>query len=95
MRNSFPRTTRATFRQERLTAFVKTASIVIVTKSAELIGAQEACQIVGIKRSTLTYWMLTGRLTPTQTINGIGSRAVAHLFDRAEVERLAAERRSA
>lgn len=63
------------------------------TTPRDLIGAREACQIIGISRSTLTYWMLTGRLEPAQTIDG-PDRAVAHLFDRAAVERLAAERAS-
>ena len=60
----------------------------------DLIGAREACRIIGISRSTLTYWMLTGRIQPAQTIDG-PDRAVAHLFDRGAVERVAAERRSA
>ena len=57
-----------------------------------LIGAKEACELIGIKRSTLTYWMLKGRVTPVQTIGGGTSKVAAYLFDRAEVERLAAER---
>ena len=59
-----------------------------------LISGREACETLGIGRSTLTYWMLTGRLTPAQTVGSEGRRAALHLFDRREVERLAEQRRA-
>lgn len=58
----------------------------MTSPAAELIGAREACQVAGISRSTLTYWMLTGRLRPAQTIPGPSGRASSHLFARADVE---------
>ena len=60
---------------------------------ANLMSSREACQALGIKRSTLTYWMLTGRIAPAQTIPG-PNRAASYLFDRVEVERLAIERQT-
>lgn len=66
-----------------------------MTKAPELIGSSEACQILGIGRSTLTYWMLTGRISPTQTISGPNSsKAAAHLFAREDVEELRPSRRT-
>lgn len=61
-----------------------------MAKTPELISSREACQILGIGRSTLTYWMLTDRIAPVQTIPGPNTKAVAFLFDRADVERLVA-----
>ena len=55
----------------------------MTTAHADLIGAREACEIAGISRSTLTYWMLTGRLTPVHRLPGATG---ALLFLRAEVE---------
>ena len=66
------------------------ARLVGMAKQTDLIGSREACEILGIGRSTLTYWMLTGRITPAQTIPGPSTKAVSHLFDRSEVERLVA-----
>lgn len=59
------------------------------TPDAELIGAREACQVAGISRSTLTYWMLTDRLTPAQAIPGPSGRVASYLFRRADVEKAA------
>lgn len=56
---------------------------------ANLIGSREACQLLGITRGTLTYWMLQGRVTPAQAIEGPSGRVSQHLWDRAEIERLA------
>lgn len=53
------------------------------TPAADLIGAREACQVAGIKRSTLTYWLLTGRLAPAMKLPG---RTGSLLFSRADVE---------
>jgi predicted site-specific integrase-resolvase len=61
-----------------------------MAKTPDLISSREACEILAIGRSTLTYWMLTGRIAPAQTIPGPNTKAVTHLFDRADVERLKA-----
>lgn len=67
--------------------------ITVMPKTATQITASETCRIIGISRSTLTYWMLTGKIAPAGQIGSPGqSRPLAHLFDRADVERLAAER---
>lgn len=60
----------------------------------ELWTATQVCDSLGIARSTLTYWMLTKRIIPAQTIKAdpTTDRATLHLFARADVERLAAER---
>lgn len=52
---------------------------------ADLIGAREACELAGISRSTLTYWMLRGRLAPERTFYGPSGRAAHYLFDPAAV----------
>ena len=52
-----------------------------------LIGSREACERLGIARSTLNYWMLRGRITPAQTING-SSRVATYLWDVKDVDAL-------
>jgi len=59
--------------------------------NTNLMSSREACEALGIKRSTLTYWMLTGRISPAQTIPG-PNRAASHLFSADDVERLSAQR---
>lgn len=54
----------------------------------DLIGSAEACQILGINRSTLTRWVATDRITYWVKLPG---ETGAMLFDRAVVETLAAE----
>jgi hypothetical protein len=72
-----------------LTRLADLAKLRDVANQTELISSREACEILGIARSTLTYWMLTGRIEPVQTIPGPGTKAVSHLFDRQTVEQLA------
>jgi predicted site-specific integrase-resolvase len=57
------------------------------------IGTVAACAILGIDRSTLSRWVAAGRITPALRLPG-GPNGV-HLFERAEVERIAAARRAA
>ena len=57
-----------------------------------LIGSREACERLGISRSSLNYWMLTGRIQPAQTIPGPNARVATHLWDLDVVEQLASER---
>ena len=40
----------------------------------------------GVHRTSVFYWIKTGKLVPTQVVNGI------RLFDSADVEKLLAER---
>jgi len=61
-------------------------------KTPALISSAQACQALGISRSTLTYWILTGRLTPAQTLEAPSGRNTQYLFDPADVDRLARER---
>lgn len=61
-----------------------------MANTPDLISSREACEILGIARSTLTYWMLTDRIKPAQTIPGPSTKAVTHLFSRREVEKLVA-----
>jgi DNA-binding transcriptional MerR regulator len=62
---------------------------------AALIGSSEACRILGISRSTLTYWQLTGRLVPVQSLESGSGRTSQHLWRRTDVEALAASRAEA
>ena len=55
-----------------------------------LIGSREACERLGIARSTLNYWMLQGRIKPAQTIPGPNSKVATYLWDVSDVERLIA-----
>lgn len=57
--------------------------------SPDQIFSEEACRILGISRATLTRWVARGDL------KAAGRLAVANgafYFDRAEVERVAANR---
>lgn len=56
-----------------------------------LIGSAEACDVLGIDRSTLSRWVALGHIAPALRLPG---QTGAHLFDRADVERLARERAS-
>lgn len=54
-----------------------------------LVTAAEAAETLGVDRSTLTRWAQAGRITEHIKVPGLrGPR----LFERAEVERVAAER---
>lgn len=56
------------------------------------ITVAEAAAILAVNRKTVLRRVAAGILKPTQKLPG---ETGAYLFDRAEVERLAAERRSA
>lgn len=60
-----------------------------VDADADLTSA-EACEELGIDRSTLTRWVKSGRLVPTRKLPG---RTGAFLFSRSAIE--AAKVRSA
>lgn len=47
-----------------------------------LIGTQEACDLLGVDKSTVSRWVAAGRLVP------LGSIGRAFVFDRAAVEAL-------
>jgi predicted site-specific integrase-resolvase len=54
-----------------------------------LLTSAEACErLDNIDRSTLSRWVLTGRITPVQKLPGLRG---AFLFEPAEVERVRAE----
>ncbi|MFC8733588.1 helix-turn-helix domain-containing protein [Luteimicrobium sp. NPDC057192] len=48
-----------------------------------------ACSMLGIDRSTLVRWVQDGRITPAFKYPGSNG---AYLFDRADIERIQAER---
>jgi predicted site-specific integrase-resolvase len=58
-----------------------------MANSPDLIGATEACQLIGIDRSTLTRWMDRGKIVPAVRLPSPGGRG-ALLFDRGDIERL-------
>lgn len=58
------------------------------TAVPNLLGASEACERIGIDRSTLTRWIQAGRITAAQKLPGPKG---VYLFEPAEVERAAAE----
>ena len=63
------------------------------TISLDLIGAAEACRLLGdINRSTLTRWVQAGVISPVARPSD--KRNSAMLFDRRDVEALAASRES-
>ncbi len=61
------------------------------TKPAELIGTGEAARILDVHFSTVLRWAADGRLT---LAGKLPAKNGAMLFDRADVEALAAARRS-
>jgi hypothetical protein len=64
-----------------------------VTKTPELIGSAAACDLLGIDRSTLSRWITDGRVTPVMKLSeGVTG---AHVFKRADIEALRAEREAA
>lgn len=59
------------------------------TAPAPVMGSAEAAHFLGIDKSTLTRWVADGAIAATR----IGDRKnSALIFDRAEVERVKAER---
>ncbi len=53
-----------------------------------LLSTVEAAEIIGVERSTLSRWIASGRIRPAHKLPGATG---AHLFERREVERVAAE----
>lgn len=52
-----------------------------------LIGTAEACEVIGIDRSTLTRWVAQEKIRAAQKLPG---QSGAYLFRRTEVQRVAA-----
>lgn len=61
----------------------------MATNVASQIGSAEACELLGVNRSTLVRMVKGDRLTPAMKLPGASG---AYVFDRADVEALAAER---
>lgn len=57
-----------------------------------LMPSAEACDALGIDRSTLSRWVRIGTITPATKLPGLRG---PFLFDPAEVERVKAERAEA
>ena len=57
-----------------------------------LVGSGEACEIIGVPRSTFMRWVAEGRITPVHVMPGVSG---AKLFRRADVEQLAREKAEA
>ena len=53
-----------------------------------LIGSADACDILGIDRSTLIRWVQLGKITPVQRLPG---QTGAFLFARGDVDKRADE----
>ena len=60
------------------------------SRTPQLIGATEASQILQVDKSTLTRWAIDGTLPPIGRLSD--RRNSALIFDRADVEHLAAKR---
>lgn len=56
----------------------------------DVIGSREVCRLLGINKSTLSRWVAAGKITPASRL-GSGPTC-AYVFNRAEVEALAATR---
>jgi len=56
------------------------------------VGTVAACDLLGIDRSTLVRWVQSGRITAALKMPGATG---SYLFERAEVERIVAEREEA
>jgi predicted site-specific integrase-resolvase len=54
----------------------------------DLVGSAEACETIGVDRSTLTRWVKSGK---AQIVNKLPGQTGVYLFTRAEVERLKRE----
>jgi predicted site-specific integrase-resolvase len=61
------------------------------TPTADLIGSAEACQILGIDRSSLVRLAQLGRLATAMKLPGANG---ARLYRREDVEALAVQRRA-
>jgi predicted site-specific integrase-resolvase len=58
---------------------------------SDLVGTRDAAEIIGCERSTLSRWVALGKLPLALQLTGPTG---AHLFHRADVDRLAVEYRS-
>lgn len=59
---------------------------------SELVGSSEVCRILTINPSTVGRWVESGRLKPAHKLPGKNG---AYLFNRRDIEQLAAERAEA
>lgn len=57
----------------------------------DYLGSAEAARLLGVDRATFNRWVKAGRLAPAHTMQG---KTGARLFDRRDVEALAASRES-
>jgi predicted site-specific integrase-resolvase len=57
-------------------------------RNADLIGSAEACEILGIDRATLVRWIAASKIAKVTKMPG---QTGAYVFERAEIERAAAE----
>lgn len=61
-------------------------------QTPDLRSSGEACEVIGIDRSTLSRWIKDGTARPAMQLPG---KTGAYLFTPEEIERLAAEYKSA
>lgn len=57
-----------------------------------LIGSSESCRILNVHPATLSRWVGSGTLTPAHKLPGKNG---AYLFNRADIEKLAAAKAGA
>lgn len=58
----------------------------------DLIGSAEACRLLGIDSSTLTRWVVSGKVVAAHKLPG---RTGAYLYHRADIEALVDDEKSA
>lgn len=68
------------------------AMLTDMPKQTDLIGSTEACRILLIDKATLTRWVASETLVPAHKLPGKNG---AFLFDRRDIEALAAQRAEA
>lgn len=66
------------------------AKLSVMPTHTDLIGSTEACRILNIDKATLTRWAKAR--DPITAVHQLPGRNGALLFNRADIERLAAER---
>lgn len=54
-------------------------------KASDIVGAAEACDLLGIDRSTIARWVQLGKLKPAHKLPGLRG---AFLFHRRDIEAL-------
>lgn len=57
-----------------------------VMHNEPMIGTREACDVLGVNRSTLTRWVAAGRITPVTRLPGTTG---AYVFRRADIDAIA------